>query len=105
MPRDFAGLFAIAGIKGRLPAARLGLGKIDLVSDPFQHVGHGEPDLRENLVNDTSDKQRDAADGMNFDYMLVALYRKMTAACSVNGLTGSAVPGSILNRLEAALVI
>jgi hypothetical protein len=60
MPRDAASFFCVAGIKGGLSAAGLSFGEINLKAQAFQHLGDGDSDLGENLVDNASDEQGDA---------------------------------------------
>ena len=48
------------GIEGRLSAAGLRFAKLDVAAGAFQHFGHGDADLRENLVHQAGDENRDA---------------------------------------------
>ena len=61
MPRDLAGLGAIAAIECRLAAAGLVFGEIDPVAEAFENVGHRHAHLGEELVDHAGDEQRDLA--------------------------------------------
>jgi hypothetical protein len=61
MPGDGARFIRIAGVEGGLAAAGLGRGEIDLVAQAFQHLSDGDANLRENLIHDAGDKQRNAS--------------------------------------------
>jgi hypothetical protein len=61
MPGDGARFVRIAGVEGGLAAAGLGFWKIHLVAQALQHLSDGDADLRENLIHDAGDKQRDAS--------------------------------------------
>src|SRR5579863_3188532 len=50
----------VAAVERGLAAAGLILGEIDLVAEASQHVGCGKADLREDLIDDTGDKEGDA---------------------------------------------
>src|SRR5262249_23660453 len=47
VPGDRTGLCAESAVERRLSAAGLVLGKIELVTEPFEHLGHGHSDARE----------------------------------------------------------
>jgi hypothetical protein len=49
-------LLAIAGIEGRLSAAGLVFGKIDLVADALEYVGHGHTHSGEELIYNAGDE-------------------------------------------------
>ena len=56
MARHGARLGAIAAIEGGLAAAGLFFGEVHLIAERFQHVGHGQPDFWEKLVDHAGDK-------------------------------------------------
>ena len=52
----------VAGVEGRLAAAGLPLGKVEPAAGAFEHVGHRQPDLGKQLIDDAGDKQRNPHD-------------------------------------------
>jgi hypothetical protein len=59
MPGNLARFIWKSAIERGLSAARLGSRKIDLETETFEHLSHRDADLREELVDDASDEQRD----------------------------------------------
>lgn len=60
MTRDGARLLRISTIQGGLATTGLSFQEIDLVTEPLDHLGHGDSDLREHLIDDAGYKERDA---------------------------------------------
>src|ERR1035441_7739277 len=52
--RHRAGFGPISRVEGRLAAAGLALREIDLEAEAFENISHGEADLGEKLIDDTS---------------------------------------------------
>jgi hypothetical protein len=56
MTRDLPRLLAIPAVKCRLAAAGLLFRKMNLISEPLEHVDYSHPHFGEQLVNDAGDK-------------------------------------------------
>jgi hypothetical protein len=56
MPRDGACLVNVTGVESGLSAARLRLGKINLVAQPLQHLRDSDAHLGENLIDDAGNE-------------------------------------------------
>ena len=54
--RHLSGLFAISGVKRRLPATGLGFREVNLITDALQDAGHRETDIREDLIDNAGDE-------------------------------------------------
>ena len=59
VPGHLAGFLAIAGVEGRLAAARLIPRKVDLVAEALQDIRHRHANRREELIHDAGDEYRD----------------------------------------------
>jgi hypothetical protein len=57
VPGDGARFIRVARVEGRLAAAGLSFGKIDLVAEALENFCDGDADLREDLIDDAGDKQ------------------------------------------------
>jgi hypothetical protein len=57
MPGDGARFIRVTGVEGRLAAAGLGFGKINLVAQAIENFRDGDADLRKDLIDDAGDKQ------------------------------------------------
>jgi len=60
MPGDLARLIGVAGVERGLAATGLGYAKLDFVAQALQHCGDRDANLREDLIDDAGDEQRDA---------------------------------------------
>jgi hypothetical protein len=61
MARYLARLLVVTAIEGGLPATGLIFREIEFVAKAFKDVRHGDPDVREKLIDEAGDEQRYAA--------------------------------------------
>ncbi len=66
---DGAGLVPVAGIEGRLAAAGLGLGVVDLVAEALEDFDHGHADLRVERIDEAGNEKGDAHAGRQKEQM------------------------------------
>jgi hypothetical protein len=57
MPRHLTRLRAVSRVEGRLSAAGLALGKVDLETEPLEDISHGYSGPGEQLVDDAADEE------------------------------------------------
>ena len=61
MPGDGAGFLLVTAVECRLGAAGLRVAKLHLKAETFEYVHHCHTGIGEELIDDTGNKNRDAA--------------------------------------------